>query len=343
MQSTQYSKKQVVRLIFNQEQQKEFENQFKISPFEAELNISGIQKIVFLIDDTAILFFKNQQAYKESKNEEKIYKHLSKLGSKKFPYLLKRIINKKLSPFPILVVKRLYGNTLYDNWKNLDRSGILNIYKELGNIVANYHEAYIKSPIKLKRYCSNYSKIDDYNWLSLVCNIKTTNRAFNYLSKQIKSSVNKHFPECAGKLLSKDLINKWKRATLPIAKLQKTLVHTDLHEGQILINKDEKDNSYKVSGIPDWGAATTDVILWDFFFNEECNYASKTIYPTIIKDIRKTMWTEYCKVRNIKIPFESFNLVFNLNYLIKIEKMISKEKIWHDFMKKTIEEVINFS
>lgn len=340
MQTIQYDKKQVVRLIFSQEQQEEFEREFEVSPFDAELNISGIQKTVFLIDEEAILFFKHKKAYKESKNEEKVYKELNNLKSDKFPYLIKKIINKKLSPFPILVVKRLYGSALYDNWESLSREEILDIYKELGQTIASYHEDYLQKPIKLKKYCSNYSKIDDYNWLSLICNKRTMGRAFRYLSKQIENSVNKYFPEYTDKLLNETLQKKWKKAILPIAELQKTLVHTDLHEVQILINRDKGDK-YKISGIPDWGAATADCILWDFFFNEECNYASKTIYPSIIKDIRKTMWTEYCRIRNIKIPFDSFNLVFNLNYLVKTDKMMSKETIWHDFMKEAIEDLIN--
>jgi len=306
-------KSELVRAILNRPQQKAFKEEFKIDPNKLTPIVTGYWKYVLLDKEKVYMFHRNHECAEWAAHEKDIYLWLNKLNKLQAPLLIDTVINKEISPYEILIVKRLHGVLLYEVMDDMTFSNLKKTCLDLVSHIAYWHDSDTKD---LPDFYQNATVVDSSkeinseDWLYQVLNPKTFDSSIDYVVKNLK----KHLPNIDA--------NKLKTELKPLLELELVLVHQDLHEAQILVNE---KSPYEITGILDWESGRLLNPIIEFNFNE-------WFKPMWLKDIkgfqniRLEMWNKYIQERKLKteIKPEAILTLYNLYYSLCIPSWNSK-------------------
>jgi len=323
-------KKTLIKAIFNRHQKQAFEKEFKIKPIDLDINVDGYMKHVLLEKKQVYILYRNHQFYNYSKNEIKVSEWLNCLSKTSVPKLIKKVTNKDISPYPILVTQKLEGELLSKVMQKISEKELMKIFENIAKCIAEYHEQSIINPPKITKHKLS-KNITKEEWLYYIVNSETHKTALDFAYNKIKKYLNTRN--------KKETLSLWQKTLEPIIKLQPVLNHNDIHEAQILIT-----NKNKVSGILDWGDAHMNNPVLEFNFNEWLGFDTKEFLIKHIYDIRKTMWNEYTKLRNIKtVKYENIKLLYSIRYALNTEKFTNEFSLtYQKFARENLEWLNNF-
>lgn len=188
------------------------------------------------------------------------------------PRLLGRWHDPQISPYPFIAVSRLSGTTWSDleARATLDQVGVM--LEGLGRAIATWQRL---EPRMLPRAIPRRrNDVADFIAADLAGACRAAARRLGLPPRRER---------------------EWSRSLEPLAALRPTLVHGDVNEGQILV-----DRRLRVTGILDWETAHVGHPLKDFDFGE-WGYGIFA-WEERFDVLRRRLWTAYAAARGENLP-----------------------------------------
>jgi aminoglycoside phosphotransferase (APT) family kinase protein len=291
---------------------------FGIDPGDLTANMEGWEKQVLIASDRVFLFPRSPEHVRTLKRELTVYETFSGLSLAMVPKLIGRYRDSEISFYEFGVVERLRGIPFSNIERDVNLRQLERFLSNLANTVAGWHEipaADLASLVARVRRAASGGRVSSENWPRKALSKLAVHEAVIFIQRLIARNT------AAIEINSADLVSdgtrrKWERTLKELAGLQRVLVHTDLHEDQILI---ESEECLDITGILDWGSVRIDNPVWDFNFGEW----GFEIWGWLrnFGRLRRLMWREYLKARKIRLStYEGLHLFFTLLEVIWLVK-----------------------
>ena len=200
------------------------------------------------------------------------------------PRLLRRIEDDELWPYPVTMITRYRARSWAAYQDDADLCDWHRMLTQLGELIASYHKINIsdvpeiigsRTPVSPDPMEQELRHFEDY-------------LAESRLEKL-------GFDLAVAADLPAARVDHWLRQVEPCLRLQPTLTHRDINEGQIMIN-----DSGDVCGLIDWESAGVQHPLSDFDFGEWGFGIWE--WESEFSLLRKTIWDSYRAARGVDLP-----------------------------------------
>ncbi|MDH3684863.1 MAG: aminoglycoside phosphotransferase family protein [Myxococcales bacterium] len=242
-------------------------------------DFTGWSKLVLLTADRALLFPRNHEMVAALRAELEALRVVEAAGIPEIPRVLEVWEDPALSPYPIAATTRRPGTALEAVLPGLDLTPLGRIAEQLGSLAARWHTL-APGPLSLRpaRGLSHRTRLADL--LGTSPDPPEPGDLLRELAPLLQ--------------LDRAGLHRAERALRRARALPPVLVHSDLHEGQILVDPDD----FSVTGVIDWQTAGVDHPFSEFDLGEWG--------PTIWRDhrvgfpeLRQRYWTAYATARDL--------------------------------------------
>jgi aminoglycoside phosphotransferase (APT) family kinase protein len=224
-------------------------------------NFTGWCKLVLLTEELAICVPRDHTLVEPLHREIAALGLLTKLGIPAVPALREVIEDPEIGPLPILVCERLPGVPLADVLDEVPIADLARLFDDLGQRAARWHDA----PIEAATHLGTRDGFGPVVAFAASLDLSADER-------------------------------RWTDRAVEIAgRLDRVLVHGDIHEGQLLV---DPDPPHELTGILDWQTARVDHPFVDFDLGEwgtEMWRGHRRSFP----ELRRRAWIAYATARDI--------------------------------------------
>lgn len=272
-----------------------------IGPDEAvHADFAGWSKLVLLTAERALLFPRNHELVAALRHEIEALRIVAAAGITQIPRVLEVWEDPTLSPYPFAAVTRLPGIVLEAVLGDLDAAALARIAEQLGALAARWHEvdpgALARRP---RRDLAHRTGLADLlgtaeappEPATLVAGLAAT------LGLQDAD---------AGRAVT---------AIVRARALEPVLVHSDLHEGQLLV---DPSDDFAVTGVLDWQTARVDHPFSEFDLGEW----GPTIWQrhrAAFPGLRRRYWNAYAAVRGLPAELAAdFEWVWTVSHALRL-------------------------
>ena len=279
-----------------------------IGPDEAvTADFAGWSKLVLLTETRALLFPRNHELVAAFHHEIEALRVVGAAGLAEIPRVLEVWEEPTLSPYPFAAVTRLPGTVLEALLAGLDAAAVGRIAAQVGALAARWH-GLDAGPLKRRprRDLAHRTGLAD---------LLGTGEAPPQPSALVST--------LAPKLQWNDTEAERALAAVQRARaLEPVLVHSDLHEGQLLV--DPADGS-TVTGILDWQTARVDHPFTEFDLGEW----GPTIWRrhrAAFPELRRRYWDAYASARGLPADLSAdFEWVWAVSHAVRLTESPSHE------------------
>jgi len=251
-----------------------------LAPDEAlTADFSGWSKLVLLTSDRALLFPRNHEMVAALRAELEALRVVEAAGISEIPRVLEVWEDPTLSPYPIVSTTRRPGTALEAVLPTLDLATLGWIAEQLGSLASRWH-ALPPGPLAQRpaRELSHRTRLADL----LGTGADAADPA--ELLREIAPVLS----------LGEAEIGRAASAIHRTRTLAPVLVHSDLHEGQLLIDSGD----FTVTGVIDWQTAGVDHPFTEFDLGEW----GPTIWRSHragFPELRRRYWAAYATAREL--------------------------------------------
>lgn len=274
--------------ILNPEQIDNLCKRFNISKEELTPVFSGWHKRILIANDKVFLFPREPQFQRGVDIESSIYHEFSQIDAVALPQLIEKVIDPEISGFPFIVTTKLEGKPFSEFIDDISIEDLELFLLELTNLIVKWHSipqdmisSLIKTRFREQESVMNLSTILDY--LSVPDRYK---EAISFVLNELNDYI----------IFTKTEIEAISQVVARVSSLSYTLVHGDIHEDQILVEK--KESNLRITGILDWESARFANPIQEFNFGEWGLQIWK--FKNSFAQLRRSIWNAYCKARNIE-------------------------------------------
>jgi aminoglycoside phosphotransferase (APT) family kinase protein len=308
--------------VLNYEQFEKFCDKMKLKPENIKANFDGWRKLVLESTDKVFLFPRDPNGVEWLDIEMLAYEVLNKQDYIPAPILFKRIKDQSISYYEFAVVSKLKGIAYSKLENNVTYENVKTMLRNLSELFALWHDIPLESiPQKIKdREIYDASK---YEWEIRILDQKTMKKSLQVSYKILEDYLDKQDPQIGKELLSEDTILLWTDCLEEIVNLDHVLLHSDIHEDQILVSSEE---DMEITGILDWETVRINNPVWEFNFFEWGFGIWE--WRKNFNEFRRMMWKDYLKKRKINLKSsEGLNLFYALSeFLRSLEKPIANNE-----------------
>lgn len=242
---------------------------------DLEVNFDGWHRHAILSRDRVFLFPRHRQWVTALRREAAL---LDAIDGRcpVVPQLVGQWHDPAISPYPFLAVSRLPGRT----WGTLEQGATLDqviaLMHELGGAIASWHSLDTRSlPARFRRSLSGFRNLND----------TLSDASLRAAATRLAALIGTGAPS----------IDAWIDEIEPLRGMAPVLVHGDVHEDQILV-----DRQFRVTGVLDWETAGVGHPLKDFDFSEWGVGIFKWIAHFDV--LRRSLWEAYTEARGGDLP-----------------------------------------
>lgn len=298
--------------VLNWEQLEYFCKRFNLNPSQIKANFDGWRKVVLYTEDRVFMFPRDPRGIEWLDVEISAYELLNTYKDLPVPFLIERVKDEKISYYDFAVVSRLRGLAYSKYEKEITLEKLKKMLENLAELFALWHEIPLKKiPAKIRKRPIFDETI--YQWELKILEQSTMEEAFNFVFKKL-DNYNKKNENNSFEILSNERTkNLWKNCIKEIISLEPVLLHSDIHEDQILIDTLE---NMKITGILDWETVRIGNPVWEFNFYE-WGYGIWD-WRKKFNELRRMMWKIYLDKRGIKLEnYEGLNVFYALSEFLK--------------------------
>jgi len=308
--------------VLNWDQLEHFCKRFNLKPSQIKTNFDGWRKLILYTEDKVFLFPRDPNVIEWLDVEISAYELLSDYKNLPVPLFIERVKDKQISYYDFAVVTRLKGLAYSKYEKEMTFDRLVKMLENLARLITQWHEIPLQEiPKKIKKGAIFDETI--YQWEIKILNKSTMKEAFDSafekLVEYIKTNVESSF-----ELLTteKTKILLWNCLNEVVA-LKPVLIHSDIHEDQILIDSLE---NMEITGILDWETVRVGNPVWEFNFFE-WGYGIWE-WRKKFNELRRRMWKIYLEKRGIKLKnYEGLNAFYTLSEFLKsLDKPIANNE-----------------
>ena len=322
--------------VLNYQQLENFCKKMSVNAENLKANFDGWRKLVLYTEDLIFLFPRNPDGIEWLDTEISAYEFLNKYNIQVIPRFIERVRKPEISFYEFAAVSRLKGEAYSKYEKEITYEEITKLLEDLARLFTLWHNIPLEEiPSKIKT-----RKIHDetiYHWELKFLDPKTTDEAFNFVLENIKQQINKNKQAFLEILISKETEQIWRECLKELVSLDSVLLHSDIHEDQILIDSKESMN---ISGIIDWETVRVGNPVWEFNFFE-WGFGIWKWWKHFSK-IRSNMWEMYLSERRIQLKYsEGLDLFYTLSeFLIVLDSKKSLATLIENEQEKSIQRCL---
>ncbi|MCE7743434.1 MAG: aminoglycoside phosphotransferase family protein [Candidatus Heimdallarchaeota archaeon] len=308
--------------ILNFEQFEKFCKRFHIDSKEIKTNFDGWRKLILYTEERVFLFPRDPRGVEWLDTEISAYEFLNDYANLPIPKFIDRIKDKEISFYEFAEVSRLKGMPYSKLEDKIDIQEVTKMQLNLANLFALWHNIPVQ---KLPQKIIQRDIFDPnlYEFEIKLLNPATTKVASDFAYQKIQEYAKLHQIKHPS-LWDESIRKKWGRIIQEIVSLDDVLLHGDIHEDQILVHSEE---NLEITGILDWETVWVGNPIWEFNFFE-WGFGIWKWWDSFL-DIRKIIWKEYQKKRNLKlITVEGLSLIYTIfEFLIVLRPNTSLGKL----------------
>ncbi|MHA1446957.1 MAG: phosphotransferase family protein [Candidatus Heimdallarchaeaceae archaeon] len=298
--------------VLNYQQLENFCRKMSVNAENLKANFDGWRKLILYSDDKVFLFPRDPRAVKWLDIEIQAYEVLNGFNDIPVPVLFERVKDDTISYYEFAVVSRLKG-IIYSKFESeLSIRSVTKMLRNLANLFASWHNIPLESiPQKIKERGLFDPKL--YEWEIKTLNPATLKESLLSTYRILEDYLTKQDQELGKEFLSKDIVDLWNYCLEEIISLSPVLLHSDIHEDQILI---ESKENMEITGILDWETVWIGNPVWEFNFFEWGYGIWK--WRKNFNDFRRMMWEIYLSKRKINLEsLEGLNLFYALSEFLR--------------------------
>jgi aminoglycoside phosphotransferase (APT) family kinase protein len=302
--------------ILNHKQLEFFCEKFNIEPSELKANFDGWRKLVLYTDDKVFLFPRNPRVVFWLDIETVTYELFNKYPKLPVPRLIDKVTDDKISYYDFTVASRLKGISYSKLEDEVTYEEVSIMLCNLTSTFVLWHEIPVHVlPEKIKQRTTLYDE-EKYKWEIQLLNPETMHEAIDHVFEIVVQNAEKYSTERLELLNSSNTKRIWIECLEEIVNLPHVLIHSDIHEDQILVDSKE---DMQITGILDWETAMFGHPIWEFNFLEWGFGIWK--WWDNFSDFRREMWRIYSEGRSIKLQsLEGLDLFYTLSEFLIVLK-----------------------
>ncbi|MFW9852555.1 MAG: aminoglycoside phosphotransferase family protein [Candidatus Thorarchaeota archaeon] len=308
--------------VLNWEQLEYFCKRFNLKSTQIKANFDGWRKVILYTEDRVFMFPRDPRSVEWLDVEIAAYELLNKYKNLPVPFLIERVKDEKISYYEFAVATRLRGFAYSKYEKDITFDKVEKMLENLAELFTLWHEIPLEEiPTKIKERLIFDESI--YQWELSVLEKSKMKEAFDFAFKKLVDFI-KQEQEDSFKFLTTDKTKSLlKKCLQDIVSLEPVLIHSDIHEDQILI--DSLDNM-EIAGILDWETVRIGNPVWEFNFLE-WGYGIWE-WRKKFNELRRKMWKIYLDKRGIKLKnYEGLNVFYALSEFLKsLDKPIANQE-----------------
>ncbi len=308
--------------VLNWQQLEYFCKRFDLDPSQIKANFDGWRKVILYTEDRVFMFPRDPRGIEWLDVEIAAYELLNNYKNLPVPSLLERVKDEKISYYDFAVVSRLRGLAYSKYEKEITFDKVEKMLENLAELFALWHEIPLQEiPTKIRKRTIFDETI--YQWELEILKPTTMKKAFDLAFEELVKYIKKNGDSSFESLSTEKTKNLWENSLQEIISLEPVLLHSDIHEDQILIDTLE---SMKISGILDWETVRVGNPVWEFNFYE-WGYGIWD-WRKKFNELRRKMWKIYLDKRGIKLEsYEGLNVFYALSEFLKsLNKPIAKHE-----------------
>jgi aminoglycoside phosphotransferase (APT) family kinase protein len=248
-------------------------------------DFAGWSKLVLLTADLAVLFPRDHTQVEPLRWEVEALQAVAAAGLPEVPEVVAVWEDEGISPYPVVALRRLRGTILEKVLPLLDVDVIGRVVEQVGRLAARWHNV-DPGPLagRPTRSLPHRAGADE------ILGTRPGGPAADELAARIRLRLG----------LDADAERRSQAAIDRARALEAVLVHSDVHEGQILV---DPEADFAVSGVLDWQTARVDHPFTDFDLGEW----GPTIWRrhrASFPELRRRYWNAYAGARGLDDDLE---------------------------------------
>jgi aminoglycoside phosphotransferase (APT) family kinase protein len=314
-----------------------FLHRFGLTPRELEADFRGWHKFVLATGDRVFLFPRHAANVGGLRREVAAYEALH--GVACAPTLLGYWRDARVYPHPFAATTRVAGAlcALLDRRASADF--VLELMASLGRAIAQWHERPVP-PLAADGAARLPRAVRATNWSRFALSAGRSSDAAAWARRYLRGGARRLGldPRAAQDSLGATASEAWAAALEALARLERVLVHGDLHERQlVLADSDVPD----VRGVLDWETARVDHPVWDFDYGEWS--VEFWAWRARFAELHDAMWGEYRRRRTVELPSAAaLHLFFVLQHTLRVVGHASAGRPLPEGVVGTVEENVDW-